>query len=386
MILLFYDAVKNRSTIFLGLFFMVVSLYAINDYVLLYSKSVFFISLVVTNITFLYYLIGPLLYWYIRSILKGNSAFGNIDLLHLLPMLVYLVAALPYMFSSYAYKVEIAEQIVKDAGFLGTFEFTILSKIFSNTVVYLSRPFLALFYTCWSIVLMIRQISSSPTRFFSSRRSFMMKWLCSLLGFQLLLVVSHLLSIFHTFINNSDVFYTTNLLQILSSLGLIGLIVSLFLFPDILYGLSRYSEAVVSPIPETQDKLEVIIRDQNFESNYIFLIEQKSNSCMKDFQPYLQPELNLNRFSDILQLPAHHVAYYFREVKKQTFNDYINECRIEYAKNLIIEGKKRDLTLEAVGILSGFTSRSTFFRAFKKAEGISPGSFVAAKYQIPSPI
>ena len=98
---------------------------------------------------------------------------------------------------------------------------------------------------------------------------------------------------------------------------------------------------------------------------------------MLEFKSFLQPDLNLNRFSDIIQLPVHHLAYYFREIKKQTFNDYCNKCRVEYAKKLMFEGKTGDLTLEALGILSGFTNRSTFFRAFKKAEDISPGSYLS---------
>jgi AraC-like DNA-binding protein len=49
----------------------------------------------------------------------------------------------------------------------------------------------------------------------------------------------------------------------------------------------------------------------------------------------------------------------------------------KHAKNLIKEGKNAELTLEAIGLLSGFSSRNTFFTAFKKAEGISPGSYAA---------
>jgi AraC-like DNA-binding protein len=199
------------------------------------------------------------------------------------------------------------------------------------------------------------------------------------------MVVSHLLSLFLSFMNNSDVFFTMNLLQIFSFAGLSGLMVSLFLFPEILYGLSRFSQAVLPPTSEVEGKVEIVARDYNFESSYILLIQQKTDRCMIDFQPYLQPELNLNRFADILQLPAHHLAYYFREVKKQSFNDYINGCRIEFAISMLRQGKTSDLTLEAVGVMSGFTNRSTFFRAFKKIEGISPGSFLATKGKVPSP-
>ena len=46
-------------------------------------------------------------------------------------------------------------------------------------------------------------------------------------------------------------------------------------------------------------------------------------------------------------------------------------------KKLISEGKAEELTLEAIGIQSGFTNRNTFFTAFKKVEGVSPSAFLA---------
>jgi AraC-like DNA-binding protein len=389
LILLFYNAGKFRSTIYLGLFFMTVSLYGFNQYVILYSKSVPLVALIVTNISFLFFLPGPFLYFYIRSVLTDNSRLKWIDLWHLIPLLIYLAAALPHMLSPYSHKIEIANKIVNDSGFLGSYKFTILSEIFSNTAVYLSRPILVLIYTLWSIGLLIRYLKHRSFRMVLPGQYFMIKWLSLLLGFQLMLVTGHLLSLFQAFVNASDVFFTMNLLQILSSAGLIGILVSLFLLPDILYGLPRFSISAASPPAEEPHallpELEVIadeITRRNFESDYISLIQQKTDSCMQEFHPFLQPDLNMSRFSEIIQLPAHHLAYFFREVKKQSFNDYLNECRVEYAKNLIIDGKTADLTLEAVGILAGFTNRSTFFRAFKKVEGISPGSFLAPENNI----
>jgi len=49
--------------------------------------------------------------------------------------------------------------------------------------------------------------------------------------------------------------------------------------------------------------------------------------------------------------------------------------RVRHAKKLIKEGKTKELTLEAIGQLSGFSTRNTFFMAFKKVEGISPGAY-----------
>jgi AraC-like DNA-binding protein len=47
---------------------------------------------------------------------------------------------------------------------------------------------------------------------------------------------------------------------------------------------------------------------------------------------------------------------------------------------MITEGKTANLTLEAIGVLSGFSSRTTFFRAFKKVEDVSPGAFADKIY------
>ncbi len=385
IILLLFNGWKFRSSIFLSFFFLAVSMYVINEYAVLYSKSVFFVSLITVNITFASYLIGPMLYWYIRSILTDNSRLNKADILHLLPMMIFLAAALPYILTPWHYKTEIANQIIKDPRFLESFKFTILSEIFPNLVVYLSRPFLVLVYTLWSVGSLIRYLRDRSVKYVFTGQLFMIKWLSFLMGFLLLMVVTHLISIFQSFISNHEVFFTINMLQILSAAGLIGLLVSPLFFPDILYGLPRFSEApsiplpLVTPVvisltePESGEKTQ----KYNLESEYILLIENKTNSYMLEFKSFLQPDLNLNRFSDIIQLPVHHLAYYFREIKKQTFNDYCNKCRVEYAKKLMFEGKTGDLTLEALGILSGFTNRSTFFRAFKKAEDISPGSYLS---------
>jgi AraC-like DNA-binding protein len=40
------------------------------------------------------------------------------------------------------------------------------------------------------------------------------------------------------------------------------------------------------------------------------------------------------------------------------------------------EGKTKELTLEAIGLLSGFSTRNTFYKAFLKSEGSPPGTFV----------
>ena len=243
VILLYFYARRYPSTIYLGLFFLTVSFYGINQYVVLYSQSPFLVALVATNISFTSFLIGPMLYWYIRSTLTDNFHLKLPDLLHFLPSLVFLAAALPYILTSFSYKMGIAKEIVKDVGFLGTYKFTVLSEIFSNMAVYLSRPFLVLVYTLWSAGMLIRYWVQGKESHVLSGQIFMIKWLSVFLGFQLLLSICHLTSIFISFSEGSDVFFTLNVLQLLSGLGFIGLLGSPLFFPNILFGMPRIPDS-----------------------------------------------------------------------------------------------------------------------------------------------
>jgi AraC-like DNA-binding protein len=214
----------------------------------------------------------------------------------------------------------------------------------------------------------------------------MIKWLVILLVFLFILSISHSLFVLEVVSErNSRLFYTVNYMQIFSAIGLAGLLVAPHFFPSILYGLPRIPDFSDESPGNTSD-LEISRQvDRKTQSmmlsvDYLKQIESNLESAMKDQKPFLKSDFNLPQLSVLLNIPVHHLAYFFREHLHQTFNDYRNKFRIDHAKQLIMAGKARDLKLEAIGNLSGFTSRNTFFIAFKRAEGISPSDF-ASRYK-----
>jgi AraC-like DNA-binding protein len=385
VILLHFNTRKNVSTIYLGIFFLLISLYGFYQYVLLYSKSVFLIKLLLFGFAILFpalYLIGPMVYWYVRSVLTDNSRLKREDIWHLLPMILFFVAALPYTFVPFSHKVEAATEAVMDVAYIQTYKATILDQIFSVSAIYLSRPILVLGYTLWSIILFVRYFFQNKVSAVFARQHFMTKWLCLLLGFLLILDVTQILLIIKAFaMDFSELFFTLNVLRTLSLAGLMGLLISPFFFPAILYGLPQVpaSNLTLKPGEDETDPIHAEIKTHtpNFESDYLLSIDQKADSCMKEVQPYLHPDFNLTQFSVLIHVPTHHLGYYFREEKKQHFNDYINKWRINHAKKLIREGKSHGLTLEGIGLISGFHNRNSFRTTFKKVEGISPSTFAA---------
>lgn len=380
IILLYFNARKYASSIYLGSFFLLVSLYGLIQYTLFYSNSVFLVSIVYINFTFFTYLIGPALYWYIRSVLNDDSKLKKRDLWHLLPALIFLVMAIPHLFTPWSEKMTGAAEIVKNIGYLATNKPTMLYELLPSVAIHISRPLLVLLYTIWSAVIFFQYITSTKERAIFPGQRYMIRWISLLLGSLLILALSQMLMLGEAYADrDSKLFFTSNVLQIISVVGIISLLLSPFFFPGILYGLPRFPELITL---EKKSGTEVYLsyevekkRIPALESDYIEQIRNKLDHCMTMQQPYLHRDCNLVYVSKCLNLPVHHLAFYFREVKKQSFNDYRNELRISHAKLLIREGKARELTLEGIALQSGFSTRNTFFTAFKRIEGETPSTY-----------
>ncbi|MDB2526762.1 helix-turn-helix domain-containing protein, partial [Mariniblastus sp.] len=63
------------------------------------------------------------------------------------------------------------------------------------------------------------------------------------------------------------------------------------------------------------------------------------------------------------------------ECGKMNFYQFINEFRIKKFKRLMETSKVQQFTLLGLAIESGFHSKSTFYAAFKKFEGMTPKQY-----------
>ena len=180
-------------------------------------------------------------------------------------------------------------------------------------------------------------------------------------------------------LDDPDLVYAASRVQLIASIGMTGLLISPFFFPEILYGLPRIPNHYSKKENQGKNQTHQIPKKPavSLESEYIQLIGHKVEQCMMDHQPYLQKEFNLTELSVLIHIPVHHLAIYFREEREQSFLNYRNRWRVEYAKTLIHDGKAKELTLEAIGILSGFTNRNSFISAFKRCEGFTPHEYLS---------
>ncbi|MDO4948944.1 MAG: AraC family transcriptional regulator [Bacteroidales bacterium] len=89
---------------------------------------------------------------------------------------------------------------------------------------------------------------------------------------------------------------------------------------------------------------------------------------------YLNPNVSLASLCTEVGTNTAYLSAIFNNRLGGNFKTIINRYRIRYAKMLII---RRDSSIQAVYLHSGFVSRSVFYAAFKRETGWTPKQFLA---------
>lgn len=95
-------------------------------------------------------------------------------------------------------------------------------------------------------------------------------------------------------------------------------------------------------------------------------------------EPYTNPDLTLEMLAQEINIPINRLSLIINRGLNKNFYDLINEKRVEKSKVLLRE-MSTETTIEYVAYESGFNSRASFYRAFKKHTGITPTEFLKNK-------
>ncbi|SEO59201.1 AraC-type DNA-binding protein [Mucilaginibacter gossypiicola] len=93
---------------------------------------------------------------------------------------------------------------------------------------------------------------------------------------------------------------------------------------------------------------------------------------VKENHYYQDPELNLSSLAAKLNLHTHELSRILNTVLKKSFNDFINEYRVQAAIRKMQDPAHDYITLLGIAYESGFNSQSSFNRIFKQITGKSP--------------
>ena len=102
---------------------------------------------------------------------------------------------------------------------------------------------------------------------------------------------------------------------------------------------------------------------------------QKLEFLCKDQHIYTDSTLNREKVAEKLGISAGYVSQIVNTVTGDNFAHYINQYRVEAVKEMMSDPEYSNYTLLTMGLESGFTSKTTFYNAFKKVTGKTPNEY-----------
>ncbi len=381
VILIVYNWKLNNNAVFIGLFFSLIAIYGLVHYFAVYGKSVFWLALFYNHFSPLFLLAGPFLYFYVRGTLKDRQGLKRKDAIHFIPALIHLIGVIPYFFSSFSYKESVAKMIVNNVDNVKK----IRVNIFFDSEFNFSLRLLLLTGYIFFSVLILRKFLKKKRKFQNIPRKqyiIITRWLSLLLTLVSLLIINFVvLCYYFLHFDESQSRYFVIISNSATGISFIFLAFGVLFFPEILYGLPNNhiikSKTAPRKLKSTSSKSDIEFKPPSTLEEDPFL---KLSDQIKDYfdneKPYLNPDFSIAQISLKLNVPQNHVLYCINSIFKIKFSKLKTKLRVEQTKVFLQESVHSNITIDGIAQLAGFSSRSSFYNAFKEETGITPSDYL----------
>jgi AraC-like DNA-binding protein len=355
IVVLFYSALnwKKSHHFFLACFFISLIFYYL-PFILSNAKILRHVPYILKIGIVFYFMIPAFIYLYLKSFLT-KSLYLNKK--HLLFLIVPFIALLDYVYFHIQNSSQIDEivkmiesnniYIIKLEGFI-PFEINILFRF-----LYM-LPFVI-----YVIKLVINQ-SKKPFLMTEDKKTF------AFIKYLLFAIIYAYINFFAALVLpllENKINYTDSLnsgLIIIAGAIILFIVMSILLSPELLFDLKEKDKKVGKIIKESiEESTEMLkaIESKMMEEKFYLNENFSSQDVLVHF------EITRNKLDELLT-----------HIKGLSFADWLNTLRIEYAKNLLLTHNK--YTIDAISSMSGYSSRSAFYAAFKKVTNITPTEFI----------
>lgn len=340
---------KLLTLFFITLFSLLLNSYAEIHYIQILYLITFLLSFCIEVF------IGPLIFIYIKSLFQDNKKLLKRNWFHFLPFLTFLLfVAIPLMI------------------------YVLTDKHLFSYVEYLndnsSVPAIVLMLFLIGYLIASLRLFHSYSRAmkfnFSTIDENNFKWVKKMLVGSLLVSFASLsITLYDFFISELDweMDYVTliSLTIWIGYLGYYGINQTKILLPDFL---------ILEEVPsKTNHKLSNPLANTSDEE--LDVLKARLNTILENEKPYLEENLNLSALAKQLEITDKKLSTLLNQYMNTTFYDLINSYRIEAVKEKISSHKYDGLTLLGIAYESGFNSKTSFNRIFKKETGLSPSAF-----------
>ena len=302
----------------------------------------------------LQFTIGPLIYLFIKAIKSKNYTLNIADLLHFIPFTVFLFVWIFFVYN------------------LASIKYSDKINSYSNsTITFLMG--IALFITLLTyLILSLKEIYSYQKNLKSvfSYHSFKnsLNWIkvivvLMVIGYTLMFTYSSLL-----------LFKIINI-----AFNPLGIITISFTILSYLIGFYGYNQPALfnQKFNHTNTQHQPTEEKNTYKLNKkeTDQITKKIEEIMMEQKPYTKGDLTIDELASILNISRSGLTQLLNQNMGKNFYKFINEYRVNEAKNLLVDPEFKNFSLVAIGYEAGFNSKSTFNSFFKSQTGMTPSEF-----------
>ena len=313
----------------------------------------------------LQFLIGPLCYFFYRTTLRPFQKFQKVDLWHFVPFVLCFIGLLPLYALPAEEKLRLIE-LGKDSR-IGWY----MDDTFGLDYIIILRIkfFIVLVYLLFQWK-MVRKFIRHASRELKLLNHSLHIWLLFDNTLKTLIGVSVFISCW--LVESSGI--ATLVQMCLIVVELIGSAIFLIASPELLKGVifkenipDKTQELLI--LPKNEEKIagiDIGNKVSNAEQDEImFRIEQ----YLQLEQPFLNPDFSLIDLSLALDLPMRMVSSAIKSCLGVGFPEFINKRRVTFLEQLLLNKPEMlNFSVDALAKSVGFSSRSGFYKAFKKIE------------------
>jgi AraC-like DNA-binding protein len=321
------------------------------------------------------YLMGPIIFFYVQSLLNPSFRFGKKEMLHLIPGLLYLLFSIVMVVTD--------KFVLKKYYFLASGADPDFDTWYQLTgfVSMLTYFLLSLRYYSLYKKLMVQVISYADTVMFRWVKNFLLAFLLILIT-KLVAYIATTFFIPGTYVNAWWFFLAFAIIfYYIAITGYANSIETKIAFePNLL----SYRPALLLNYHPTHFSTDVETEEAEvIEINSSVPVSKNVTDDIKEWKEkllhllqtgkaYEDPELSLTQVAKQLKSNPSFISKMVNQGLGLNFNDFVNQFRIEAVKEMLNRGEHKKQTLLGIAFECGFNSKATFNRAFKKTTGVSP--------------
>jgi AraC-like DNA-binding protein len=295
-----------------------------------------------------YLTLGPLFFLYVKALTTKQFRFRRRYWLHFLPFILQILYNIHFYIKSSGYK------LIWYEGF----------QVLPDLEFHIKLVFW-LFHLTFYLVLTARQLNihnKEIKNLFSSLANRKLTWIWYLIIALASFIIDWMLySILRLFF--SEVYFQVRKY--------------ILIWEPLVITLLGYKGLTQSDIFSGQEPESVLKKDKQL------LLNEKADKVLKqlldymeDEKPYLDSDLSLGNLANKIGIPPRYLSQIINQKKHQNFHDFVNQYRVNKAKQLLLDPNFQKYTILAAAFEAGFNSKSTFNLIFKKFEKVTPSQFL----------